>query len=70
MSDEVGSIRFTSYYGHTVYVAAERVLMIEEGSCGSRGAVSDIVFDTGARLTVNEDVESVRRRIDAAKHYG
>lgn len=70
MSDEVGSVRFKTYWGHTVYVAAERVLMIEEGSCGSRGVASHIVFDTGTRLTVNEDVESVRRRIDAAKHYG
>lgn len=70
MSDEVGSVRFTSYSGRTVYVAAERVLMIEQGSCGSRGVAAHIVFDTGARLTVNEEADSVRRRIDAARHYG
>lgn len=70
MSEEIGSVRFTSYYGDTVYVAADRVLLIEDGGCGSRGVATRIIFDTGMKITVNEDHESVRRRIDGARSCG
>lgn len=70
MTDEVGAVRFTSYYGHPVYVMADRVLLIEDGGFGSRGISTVIHFDTGLKISVGEDHRKVARRIDGARSHG
>jgi hypothetical protein len=59
-------IRFTSYYGHTIYIVPQRVLYVQEGGCGSRGSSVNVRLDTGETVTLSDTVDRVQAAIAEA----
>lgn len=59
-------LRFTHYYGHSIWVEPTRVLYVEDGGCGSRGVVANVRLDNGETVTLNARAEDVQREISEA----
>ena len=59
-------LRFTNYYGHSVWIVPARVLYVEDGGCGSRGVAANVRLDTGETLSLNARAEDVQRQIGEA----
>lgn len=60
-------LRFTTYYGHDTYIDPARILMVEDGGCGSRGLSVKVHFDNGKTVSLSGRVEDVQRQIAEAK---
>lgn len=60
-------LRFRTYYDHETWIDPARVLMVEDGGCGSRGLSATVHFDNGKTVSLLGRAEDVQRRIAEAK---
>jgi hypothetical protein len=60
-------IKFTDYYGGDVWVSPDRVLVVRDGGCGSRGVSATIVLDNDKTISVSGYAADVAKKIDEAR---
>lgn len=60
-------IKFTSYFGSTIWIDPSLVTAVVDGGFGSRGVHTVVHFTTGTSQSLNEEAEYVARAIGDAK---